>query len=150
MNPETMILINNYKEIIGIIAVMVVSLTMWLRKERIANAKTDAEVSAQKSESKKHEGQNAEIDILLLRMTAGETERAKQAQEIKKQGEDILDLKEEISQLEMILVGISIMFNNILLCEDCRKNNVGTVNAIKDLLDQIKIRKNANKLSKPP
>ena len=142
MNSEAFrVIINNYSEIILAISGLVVGLTVWLRKERIANAKTDVEIAAQKAESKKHEGQNTEIDILLRRVTEGENERNKLSKEIAKQGKDIRDLKEEVNQLEMILVGISILFNNLLLCNDCRIKNEGTVDAIKVLLDKIKKRK---------
>lgn len=139
MSPEAIKpLITNYTDIILVISGLIVAFTVWLRKERIANAKTDVEVKAQLAEKKKHEGQNTELDILIARITLGEVERGKLVVDIATQGDRIRALEIEINQLEIILMGISILFNNMLLCEDCRVKNKDTVEAIKSLLAKIK------------
>lgn len=114
--------------ILGGIVALLTSIGWWMRRERVESAKADEKVAMSRASENKHDGQADEIEALRKRIEALDHSQVEQAVLINEQ-------KGQIAKVEAKIIGLSMHFANLLLCDECKEKNRRVIEAIERLLE---------------
>jgi hypothetical protein len=109
------------------VAGVLTSAVVWYRSNRLANSKAQVEVAANYADTIIHTGHGDEITELRKRVSELDAAFVAQAAEQSR-------LKQQVSSLEAMMIGISQHHDNLMLCDPCKRSNARVLDALSKTL----------------